>query len=280
LQCRDKWTFSDFHSKYKSNFPNNEVPSSEFLTWFIGFTEGRFREGCFIVNKRGDLAFIVTQSTSDIGVLHFIKETLGFGKVIPQSLATSRYVTQSKKEIDIIISLFNGNSVLPSTKEKVRKFIQGFNIWVTKGSIRLNSVSVINKSILPTLDDRWLAGFTDGEGCFSCSIKEKGFSFNYSIAQKGESNLFVLQHICNLFTVGKVSSHYVKYVYEYRVNGVENCKLIFPYFDKYTLYTKKNLSYSLWREVHRDLMNKNHLDEVKRKIIAEKVKLINQSNVL
>ena len=63
---------------------------------------------------RGDLAFVVTQSTSDIRVLYSIKETLGFGKVISQSAKTSRYITQSKKEIEIFISLFNGNIVLPT----------------------------------------------------------------------------------------------------------------------------------------------------------------------
>lgn len=87
------------------------------MTWFIGFTEG---EGSFIVNNRGDLAFVITQSTSDIRVLNFIKETLGFGKVISQSAKTSRYVTQSKKEIDIIISIFNGNIVLPSRALRAR----------------------------------------------------------------------------------------------------------------------------------------------------------------
>lgn len=66
-------------------------PSYKFLSWFIGFTEG---EGSFIVNNRGDLCFVITQSNVDIEVLEFIKETLGFGKVIPQSANTSRYVTQ------------------------------------------------------------------------------------------------------------------------------------------------------------------------------------------
>ena len=93
------------------------------MTWLIGFTEG---EGCFVVNNRGDLAFIITQTTTDIGVLYYIKETLGFGKVISQSIKTSRYVTQSKKEVEIIITLFNGNTVLPTTRVKLKKVYCGF----------------------------------------------------------------------------------------------------------------------------------------------------------
>ncbi|RYE15283.1 MAG: hypothetical protein EOP34_03815 [Rickettsiales bacterium] len=42
-----------------------------------------------------------------------------------------------------------------------------------------------NRPILPTLNDAWFAGFTDGEGCFTCSIGEKkGFSFNFNISQR------------------------------------------------------------------------------------------------
>jgi LAGLIDADG endonuclease len=91
----------------------------------VGFTEG---EGSFIVNNRGDLAFVITQATNDKQILEYIKEVLGFGKVIPQSAITSRYVTQNKREIDIIISIFNGNIILPSRQQKFATFIKGFNI--------------------------------------------------------------------------------------------------------------------------------------------------------
>jgi len=91
----------------------------------VGFTEG---EGSFIVNNRGDLTFVITQATNDKQILEYIKEVLGFGKVIPQSAITSRYVTQNKREIDIIISIFNGNIILPSRQQKFAIFIEGFNI--------------------------------------------------------------------------------------------------------------------------------------------------------
>jgi LAGLIDADG endonuclease len=135
LTLNNDFDFSLFYEKHKAYLPNKSSPSNNFLTWFIGFTEG---EGSFIVNNRGDLAFVITQSTSDIKVLQFIQETLGFGKVIAHSVNTSRYVTQSKREIDILISIFNGNIVLPSRQVKLDNFIKGFNSWVTKGKIRLD----------------------------------------------------------------------------------------------------------------------------------------------
>ncbi len=272
------FNFSLFYEKHKAYLPNKSSPSHNFLTWFIGFTEG---EGSFIVNKRGDLAFVITQSTSDIKVLHFIQETLGFGKVIAQSVNTSRYVTQSKREIDILISIFNGNIVLPSRQEKLSSFIKGFNSWVTKGKIRLDPVVTKNNIILPSLNNSWLAGFTDGEGCFTCSIGEKkGYSFNFNIAQKGEVNVKILEHLCLLFKSGIVSKHAVENVYEYRIGGVKNCQNIFPYFDKYTLYTKKSMSYTLWKQVYKDLVNKNHLDKSKRLEMIEKARMINKSNII
>jgi LAGLIDADG endonuclease len=272
---KNEFYFSLFYDKYKTYKPENLAPSPAFLTWFIGFTEG---EGSFIVNNRGDLAFVVTQSTSDIGVLHFIKETLGFGKVISQSVKTSRYVTQSKREIEIIIALFNGNTVLPTRQKVLEKFIAGFNVWVSKGTIRLEPVENIPNCILPSLDNYWLAGFTDGEGCFTSSITSKGYTFNYNIAQKGKENRKIFDTLCELFKGGKVSSHYVENVYEYRICGIKNCENIFPYFDEYTLYTKKRLSYALWRELHSALVRKEHLDPERITVLVEKARRINNSN--
>jgi hypothetical protein len=276
LKINNEFDFNLFYDKYKAYLPNNNIPSNYFLTWFIGFSEG---DCSFIVNNRGDLAFVITQSTSDIKVLEYIQETLGFGKVICQSLKTSRYVTQSKIEIDILISLFNGNIVLPSKQNKLDIFIKGFNDWVSKGRIRLDPVLIKNKFILPSLHNSWLSGFTDGEGCFSCSISEKGYNINYNIAQKGEINIKILEHFCALFNGGKVSKHYVEDVYEYRINGVKYCKNIFNYFDSYPLYTKKSISYTLWKEVYNDLFNKNHLDQSKRLQLMEKARMINKSNI-
>ena len=134
--------FLHFTINTNTHFPNNKIPSENFLTWLVGFTEG---EGSFIVNNRGDLVFVITQATIDKQVLEFIQEILGFGKVIPQSAKTSRYVTQNKKEIEIIVSLFNGNLVLPKRQETFEHFVKGFNKWVTKGRILLDPVVINNR---------------------------------------------------------------------------------------------------------------------------------------
>lgn len=273
---KNEFDFSNFYIKFANYLPNQTLPSNKFLTWFIGFTEG---EGSFIVNNRGDLCFVITQSTIDIQILKFIQETLGFGKVIPQSKVTSRYVTQNKKEIEILIHLFNGNLILPSRKLKFEKFIKSFNIWVTKGRIILDTIDLKHSVILPSLNNSWLTGFTDGEGCFTCSIgKYKGFSFNFNISQKWEENIPVLKHLCTLFSGGILSRHSVENVYEFRIGGLKNCKNVFSYFDTYTLLSKKSTSYILWKQIYQDLLKKHHLDPIKRIEMIEKARLINKIN--
>jgi hypothetical protein len=270
--------FSMFYNKYKIHLPNNKVPSEKFLTWLVGFTEGK---GSFIVNSRGDLVFVITQATVDKQILEFIQEILGFGKVIPKSAITSRYVTQNKKEIDIVISIFNGNLVLPKRQENFNTFVEGFNKWVIKGKILLEPVVINNRSILPTLNDAWFAGFTDGEGCFTCSIGEKKvFSFNFNITQKWEINIKILEHLCVLFKGGIVFKHSEYNTYELKIGGLNNCKNIFSYFDNYALYTKKSLSYKLWKDIYKGLVNKDHLDPSKRQEMVEKIKMINKSSNL
>ena len=71
---RLNFDFSAFYEKYNTHLPNNNIPSENFLTWLVGFTEG---EGSFIVNNRGDLAICYLHKLQrDKQILEFIQETL------------------------------------------------------------------------------------------------------------------------------------------------------------------------------------------------------------
>ena len=83
-----------------------------------------------------------------------------------------------------------------------------------------------------------------------------------------------------VFKGGIVCNHSVKNVYEYRIAGIKYCSNIFPYFDKYTLLTKKSISYTLWKQIYQDLYNKQHFDIDKRLIMIEKARLINKCNII
>lgn len=231
-----------FNKEYK-RLLNKEAPNSSFLTWFIGFTEG---DGSFIVAKRGDFSFVITQDTRDIQVLNMIQRELGLGKVIKQGKTTSRFIIQDKKGLYLMATLFNGNLVTHSKIESFKKFASLLNEYNQKGSIIFPNLIININPVLPTLQDSWLCGFIDSEGCFSVSIKQKtGFNICFDIAQKQIENKFILDYFQSLFGVGKVYNHSALGVYYFRITGLNNLIKLFSYLDNYPLRSKKLKSYIL-----------------------------------
>lgn len=309
----NNFDFTVFNCEYE-RLLNKKAPNYLFLTWLIGFTEG---DGSFIVAKRGDLSFVITQDTRDIQVLNMIQKNLGLGKVIKQGKTTSRFVIQDKKGLFLIATLFNNNLVTHSKIISFNKFLTSLNIYNQKGKINfinINSslpllspypalplpVSTMGKGqvegniqiveplplsvrkerveitpVLPSLQDSWICGFSDSEGCFSTSIRTKtGFSICYDIAQKHIENKYILDYLQSLFTVGKVYSHSAKNTYYYRISGLKDLMKIFPYFENHPLRSKKLKSYILWKNIHSKLLNKEHLNTSLReslKVLASKV---------
>lgn len=263
--------FTDFHLEYNKKYPNNNIPSTSFLQWFIGFTEG---DGSFIVSSRGNLMFVITQSTTDIQVLYHIQQQLGFGRVIKQGHKTSRFIVQDISNLYILILLFNGNIVFPSKQNSFSDFITHFNKRSTFPTILFT-----NSLILPTYFDSWLCGFTDAEGCFTCSLlgNSTAYRFRFLLAQKAEINKEVLNHIANLIK-GTVRSHSVKDVYEITVNGIRNMDKVIDYFSNQKLYSKKAISYQLWMEVYESIKKGEHLSTDSRNSLKMKTQQINKLN--
>lgn len=276
------YNFEKFWSRYTIIYPNNELPSTEFLQWFIGFVEG---EGSFIVAKRGDLSFVITQSTEDIKVLNYITNALGFGKVIKQSTKanTHRYIVQDRLHLTLISLLFNGNMVFPTRASRFNTFLSALNEKLLKHGE--DFIEPIYSTVLPTLSDHWLAGITDGEGSFTCSILSNvpnAYRFRYILTQKHEANRGVMNHIIDMFSKidasGAVLNHSVETVLEIRINGIKNCSKLFVYFDKYPLKSKKASSYNKWKEMYVKIKAKEHLDIKKRAELIDLSKQINQHN--
>jgi hypothetical protein len=164
----ETFDFSLFNLKYNEYFNKSRtLPENDFLTWFIGFSEG---DGSFIINNRNDLSFVITQSTNDESILQLIYNNFGFGRIIKQGKRTSRYIVEDKKGLELINSLFNGNIVLPSKQQSFNEFLQLYNKKVIKGKIILDQIKPIKSNILPDLSNSWLTGFTDAEGCFTVSF--------------------------------------------------------------------------------------------------------------
>ena len=268
------FNFLNFYGPYKSNI-SSDLPSKDFLTLLIGFCEGN---GSFIVSRRGDLSFVISQVTRDIQVLHIIQNNLKFGKVIKQGKTVSRYVVQDKIGLYLIALLFNGNLITLHKINRYKKFLENVNVYNNKGRIKLPNIKLSDFSVKPTLQDGWLAGFCDAEGCFSITIYSNSnrYSIIFDIAQKNIEGQSILYYIQDLFKVGKIYNHSALNVLYYRVNVLNDTKILFNYFDSShgTLKSKKLKSYLLWKILHDKLLNKDHLDSTKRyslKVLASKI---------
>jgi len=275
------FNFENFLNLYKVHYERPaalQQPSNEFLTWLIGFTEG---DGSFVVTKtKNNLQFVITQSTDDIAILNYIQNNLGFGKVIKQGKRTSRYVVQDITNLHLIILLFNGNLILPTRKKNFKDFLDIFNQKVLKGKIKdskIKPVEIQKSKILPCLNNSWLTGFTDAEGCFTVSFlkNSNAFRMRFIVTQKGDSNIPVLSHLILLFQAGALEAHSLKSNYSYILTGSKACFNVYDYFNNFPLKTKKAISFELWKEIHNAITKKEHLELELRNTLIEKAKKVN-----
>jgi hypothetical protein len=100
------------------------------------------------VNNRGTPILIITQSTPDIQILEYIKQTLGFGRVIKQGSTTSRYIVEDIGSVILLIALFNGNLVFPLKQANFALFLEASN----KRS-RAQVVELISSVVIPSFKD-------------------------------------------------------------------------------------------------------------------------------
>jgi hypothetical protein len=227
--------------------------NDDFKLWFIGFVEG---DGSFIVNKDGYLEFRITQSSQDAQILFMIKKKLGFGVVrIQDSIRNTHcYRVRDKNNILKLISIFNGNIFLNSRKEQFKVWISAFNLKYKE------NILYLDKAFKPSLNDAWLSGFTDAEGCFTCSVYDnksntaKLVRLRYILSQKGNSEN--MDHLASILG-GK--SHFLKSYDGYNVT-VNTTKLapIIQYFNLYSLKTKKYITYFNWVKIHKLVIAKKH----------------------
>lgn len=273
------FNFEPFKKKFTEFYPNSQVPTNEFLEWFIGFSEG---DGCFVVTKRGEFYFTVTQSTIDVQTLYYIKNNLGLGTIGVESVKkkTHKYSVRDFNSLYLLCLLFNGNMVVPTRSARFIIFLSCFNEKLLKKN--LQPIISNSETLLPSLSDCWLSGFADAEGCFSVSLLKTSnrFKIYFILSQKWEVNKYVLEHILSLFPcIGHVvskSKGSTTDCWELRIGGLKNCNIVFSYFDKFGLKTKKSLSYIRWKEVHSKLALGLHLDSTTRQELIKLASLINK----
>jgi len=257
-----------FSNEWHKTFPSFKVPSDSFLYWLIGFTEG---DGCFLVNNRNELSFILIQGNLNLSLLTYIQNNLHMGNIIKQGPRVHRLIINKKEHIKLIILLFNGNILLPSRKTQFNKFLIAFNNKTD------HPIEYIFNSSHISLSNPWLLGFTEAEGCFSISFLKNSVAFHtrFIISQKGDINVPLLSQLILLFNVGYIEAHSNKDNYSYIVNGLSNVQKLYHYFDQFEFVGIKGQSYFKFKELNKRIQNKEHLQEHKR---SEKILLSHNIN--
>lgn len=261
-----------------------EPIDSNWLAWFIGFTEG---DGAILVNNLNFtspvLRFVLTQKEGII--LYEIQAKLGLGvvKFYPQGKGKNgfyRFIVTKNEEIIILCLLFFNNLVLP---HRISQFTSWVTILTQKENWKFGPTFI---KPLPTLSDSWLSGFTDAEGCFNVNIfTRKNTLTGYRVMpgfMLDQKNAFeILNYICDLFGFGKVTlRNKTNNVYRYTVNSFVGLKTVQVYFLSFPLKTKKNLSFINWCKVFNMCLNKEHLSIEGIKTIRKIAKIINVNNSL
>ena len=95
-----------------------------------------------------------------------------------------------------------------------------------------------------TLNDTWLIGFSDAEGCFHVgfSLKNSSYALVFDITQKGAENKeMVLEKLRLLLGIGVVYKHYHDNIWSYKVQGLSDTLVIINYFESlnFPFLTKK-----------------------------------------
>lgn len=283
----------DTYDLFKKNFScffkqDFTVPVGQnqeiWLSWFIGFLEG---DGAILEHK-GRCYFVVTQK--DDTVLHEVHKTLKIGKVkhfydYNGNRKYSRFIVAENKGIFLLYLLLNGNLVLESRVKQLSK-------W----AIALNNASKFNYFLFysnklpeliyntkqPTLNDAWLSGFTDAEGCFSVKIGSVKTTFYvqllFILDQK--DGQVILNKIALLFnsiakaklkTVNKYIktkklSNYINNMFRLTISCNDKKKstsyYICNYFNKYPLKTTKKISFQIWNEISDIVLGKQPLSNL------------------
>ena len=111
------------------------------------------------------------------------------------------------------------------------------------------------------LDEKWIIGFVDGEGCFHVGInKQQKMSLGFQILpefrvvqhQRDKKILFEFK---KYFGFGKICKNHDDRK-EFRVRGIKNLNSIVKFFKTHTLKTTKQKNFELFSKVI-EIMNKN-----------------------
>ncbi len=117
----------------------------------------------------------------------------------------------------------------------------------------------------------WIAGFTDGEGCFAISVINNPTTrfgkqiFPEFVVAQGAKSLYALEGIkkffgCGSIVLNKRYDNHHEHLYKYCVRSIKELNnTIIPFFDEFGLRTAKKEDLKIFKKVIKMMMKKEHL---------------------
>lgn len=233
---------SDHRPKHNSNL--NEDQFGYFLA---GLIEG---DGWF-----GKKELHIIFSEKDTSLAYFIKKRIGHGNVYKIiSKKAVRYICKNQKGLFIILSLINGKLVSKPKYEQLVKNSYNYQF----------NYDILPPSNKVTLDNNWLAGFTQADGCFHISVvKSKthktGFSVRLEYSLK-QNNMVPLKLLYDQIKLGNLSQ-YSSGIWCYKSSGYKTAYTLIQYFDEYQVFADKYIQYIKFRKTYIMITKGLHLDD-------------------
>jgi hypothetical protein len=245
-------------SEHKKNHSSN-LTDDEFGYFLAGLIEG---DGWF-----GSKVLHIIFPKTDSSLAYYIKKRIGHGNVYKiKDKKAVRYICKNHAGLLKILLLINGKFVSKYKYDQLIKhnYTEYLNIVIIKP---LNVLS---------LENYWLAGFTQADGCFHISIvnsktHKTGYSvrLEYSLKQNDDLPLKLLYNILKMGNLSQYSSG----IWCYKSTGYITANKLIEYFDKYNLFGGKYIDYIKFRKIYIMITQGKHLnDKGIKKIISIKKK--------
>lgn len=230
--------------------------------WLSGFIQG---DGSFIVrHTRNEFILYISQHLNDIQLLYKIKTFIGFGYVrMHETEKMAHYVLQKYNGLYFVLT-----NLGPFCGEK----LNNYNLFLNKYVI----ININNNLNFINFDNAWLSGFIDAEGSFYASYtKHKKMISGYQLQLRfaiTQKDVMVLKIITSLFNTRV--RYNKKGFYYFILSDLVSLNLLISYLKKYSLLSKKAISFKRWLHLYDIYKNKQHL-ELSPDYLKSAVKAIN-----
>lgn len=224
----------------------NQYNNEEFGYFLAGLIEG---DGWF-GKKQLDIIF----NETDTSLAYYIKKRVGYGNVYKVKIKKAvKYICKNKNGLIIILNLINGKLLSNYKYDQLieHNYTEDFSITILPVLQNLS------------LNNSWLAGFTQADGSFHISVvKSKSHKTGYSVRLEfslKQNDQLPLELLYNKLKLGNISLYHTN-IWCYKSSGFKTAEILLNYFDKHHLFARKYVDYVKFRKVYIMITEGKHLD--------------------